>query len=96
MLVCKAYPPRAVFKQSFRTALHAPGGIRKKTSAPTEAVEELQSSAEATRLFTPAGQDLKCLIDREFTVDEIDSLVRWCESVRQEIAKYGPKLPPEE
>ena len=96
VLVCKAYPPRAVFKQSFRTALHAPGGIRKKTSAPAEAVEELQNLAEATGLFTPAGQDLKCLIDREFTVDEIDSLVRWCESVRQEIAKYGPKPLPEQ
>ena len=85
VVVCYAYPPGSVFKQSVYTALRDRAGIQKKTGAPPEAVDRLRESAEATKLFAPAGRDLKCLIDREFTVDEMDGLVAWFESVEQAI-----------
>ena len=85
VVVCYAYPPGSMFKQSVYTALRDSAGIQKKTGAPPEAVDRLQESAEATKLFAPAGRDLKCLIDREFTVNEMDGLVAWFESVEQAI-----------
>ena len=91
VVICKAYPPGAVFKQAFYTALGAPGGLQKKTAAPAAAIRQLRESAQATGLFAPAGQDMKCLIDREFTAEETDKLIEWCESVQQAILEYGPK-----
>ncbi len=90
VVVCYAYPPGSVYKQTLWTALHDSAGIP-KTGAPAESVERLQDSAEATQLFTPAGRDLKCLIDRAFTDSELDKLVAWCESVEQVILEHGLK-----
>ena len=89
VVVCYAYPPGSVFKQSFYAALRDNAGIQKKTDAPAEAVDELWKSAEATGLFSPAGRDLKCLVNREFTDDEVNALVAWCESVERAIVQHG-------
>ena len=89
VVACYAYPPNSVFKQSFYTALRDRAGIQQKTSAPAEAVDRLWKSAEATGLFMPAGRDLKCVIDREFTDAEVDALVAWCASVGQAILQQG-------
>ena len=48
-----------------------------------------------TGLFAPAGRDLKCLIDRAFSEDEVARLLAWCESVVQVIAEHGLKATPE-
>ena len=64
VVVCYVYPPGGVFKQSLYTALRDRAGIQKKTVAPVEAIERLRNEAEQTGLFAPAGQDLRCLIDR--------------------------------
>ena len=95
MVVCYVYPPHSVFKQTLYTALRDRAGIQKKTAAPAEAVEQLRNSAETTGLFAPAGRDLKCLIDRAFTDDEVEKLVAWCESVVQVITEHGQKATPE-
>ena len=89
VVVCYVYPPKSVYKQSFCAALRDNAGIQKKTDAPAEAVDELSKSAEATGLFTPAGRDLKCLVDRKFTDDEVKALVAWCESVERAIVQHG-------
>ena len=95
VVVCYGYPPTSVFKQTLYTALRDRAGIQ-KTGAPAEAVARLRNSVEATGLFTPAGRDLKCIIDRAFTDDEVDKLVAWCESVEQAIAQHGLNATPEQ
>ena len=96
VVVCYAYPPAAVFKQTLYTALRDRAGIERKSRAPAEAVDRLRNAAEATRLFAPAGRELKCLIDRAFTDDEVDALVAWCESVAQAILEHGLQPTPEQ
>ena len=95
VVVCYVYPPDSVFKQTLRTALRDRAGTQKKTTAPAEAVQQLWNSAEATGLFAPAGRDLKCLIDRAFSEDEVARILAWCESVVQVIAEHGLKATPE-
>ena len=96
VVICYAYPPAAVFKQTLYTALRDRAGIERKTSAPAEAIDRLRNAAEATRLFAPAGRELKCLIDRAFTDDEVHALVAWCESAAQAIVEHGLKATPEQ
>lgn len=91
VVVGYAYPPGSVFRQSFYTALRDRAGIQRKTGAPGEVIDQLRNAAEATRLFTSAGRDLKCAVDREFTGEEITALVAWCESVQQAIVEHGVK-----
>ena len=91
-LICKAGLPDSKYGQALRTALGSDyWGIR-KTGAPTAVVDQLQKKAEQTGLFTPAGVDLSCLIDRPFTDDEVDTIVAWCYSVAQSIREQvgGP------
>ena len=88
VVVCYAYPPASVFKQSLYTALRDRAGLR-KTQAPAAAIQELRNDAEQTGLFAPAGQELRCLIDRAFTDAETDVVVAWCESVEQAIRAHG-------
>ena len=96
VVICYAYPPAAVFKQTLYTALRDRAGIERKTSAPAEAIDRLRNAAEATRLFAPAGRELKCLINRAFTDDEVDALVAWCDSAAQAIVEHGLKATPEQ
>ncbi len=96
VVVCYAYPPGSVYRQSIYTALRDRAGVQKKTSAPAEAVDRLWKSAEATGLFTAAGRDLKCPIDKPFTNDEVDTLVTWCEAVEQVVVEHGPTAGPEQ
>ncbi len=95
VVVCYAYPPAAMYKQTLYTALRDSAGIKQKTRTPAEAIKRLRNAAEATRLFAPAGSELKCLVDRAFTDDEVDALVAWCESVAQAIVEHGPQATPE-
>ena len=89
VVICYAYPPAAVFKQTLYTNLHNRAGIERKTKAPPEAIDRLQNAAVATGLFVPAGRDLKCRIDRAFTDDEMNLLVAWCESVAEVIVEHA-------
>ena len=94
VVVCYAFPPRSAYRQTLYTALRDSAGIQ-KTAVPAGAVGRLRNSAEATGLFTPAGRELKCVIDRAFTDDEVDKLVAWCESVELAIAQHGLNTTPE-
>jgi hypothetical protein len=85
------YPPGSPFKQCIRTTPELPGGISTKTRVPGDEVRRLWSDAEATGLFQPVGQELRCSIDRAFTDEEVRKVLAWCEEVADTIAKYGLK-----
>ena len=86
-----AYPPGSVYGQTLYTALHEQAGIKGKTAVPAREIESLQKDAEATGLFVPAQQKLKCRLDRALPVSEMDALVAWYESAVQAILKHGLK-----
>lgn len=88
---CYGYPPDCVFSQSVYTALVGHGGLLSKVDVADDVVGGLYASAQATGLFQPAGRELKCLIDRSFSDDEIDVLVSWYQSVIQTIEGCGLK-----
>jgi len=67
--------------QSVYTALVGRGGMLHKLYVPDEAVEGLYAAARETGLFQPAGRELRYVIDRPLTKEDIDSLLSWCERV---------------
>lgn len=85
------YPPDSVFKQSIYTTLMGHGGMSTKTQVPDDEVRKLRSKAEATGLFQPAGNEVRCLIDRAFTDADVGKILAWCEEVAATIAKHGLK-----
>lgn len=91
VVVGYGYPPGSVYGQTLYTALHEQAGIKGKTAIPTREIESLQKDAEATGLFEPAQQKLKCRLDRALAVNEMDALVAWYESAVQAIRKHGLK-----
>jgi hypothetical protein len=82
------YPRPSVFKQSIYTAHDT---ITTKTQVPEGEIKRLWSKAQASGLFQPAGQELKCLIDRAFTDEEISKILAWGEEVAAIITQYGLK-----
>ena len=89
--ICFVYPPGSVYKQTLRTALHDVGGVERKSAVPEEILSTLRQQAEKTGLFVPAGRDLKCLVNRKLSEQEIASLVNWCETVEEAVREYGLK-----
>jgi hypothetical protein len=62
-----------------------------RTQVPDDEISTLWSKAQATGLFRPAGDELKCSIDRVFTDAEVGKILAWCEEVAATIAKHGLK-----
>ncbi len=87
--VCFGYPPHSVFKQSIYTALLGRGGLLSKINAPDTVPHDILSDAKKTGLFQPAGNELKCLINRPFSEDEIGKIVSWCKNSVDVIRSYG-------
>jgi len=85
------YPPDSVYKQSIYTVLADQCGISGKTAVPDDEVGRLRIDAESTGLFGPAGRELKCLIDRPFSHDEVSKILSWCEEVARAVGEYGAK-----
>ncbi|MDE0393209.1 MAG: hypothetical protein OYK82_00375 [Gammaproteobacteria bacterium] len=95
MVVCYGYPPDSVYGQSLYTALRDRAGMP-KTAAPPEAVERLWTAAVATGLTSPGGHELKMPIDRNLSLDQVNAIVAWCESVERGIIDHGLDATPEE
>ena len=89
--VCFGYPPNSVYKQSIYTALVGRGGLLSKLEVPEEQIEALWHDAEATGLFQKAGKELKCLIDRRLSSEEIDTILNWLEKVISIVQRYEVK-----
>ncbi len=89
--VCCSYIPDSVYGQTFRTVLYAVGGVARKTAVPDQTIEGLAAQAKATGLFRPAGRELKCVVEHQFTEAEVRSLTDWCEAVTRAIRRHGLK-----
>jgi hypothetical protein len=89
--ICFGYPPNSVYNQSLYTAVLGRGGLLSKADASQNTAQSLLSAAQETGLFRPAGRELKCLINREFSESEITSLLRWSEKVAETIETHGLK-----
>lgn len=91
VVICFGYPPHSVYRQSIYTALFSPGGIGVKTTASDQVIRSLWSEAESTGLFSQAGRELKCPLDRPFTHPEVEAVLSWCLSVERAITSHGLK-----
>jgi len=89
--VCYAYPVASVYKQSIYTAIMGPGSMTNKTAVPDEVIRELREKAQATDLFSPAGRELKCLINRSFAESQLSALLSWIDAAATAIRRYGLK-----
>lgn len=89
--VCYGYPIGAVYKQSVYTTMAGQGSMTSKTAVPEDIIKELRGRAQATGLFSPAGRELKCPINRSFSEAEVSALLGWIEAVAEAIRKYGLK-----
>ncbi len=89
VVICFGYPPHCVFKQSIYTSLLGRGGLLSKVAASEEVAQTLLAAAQETGLFQSAGRELKCLIERAFTEEEISRLLSWCEQTANVIRKHG-------
>ena len=88
VVICYGYPEGSTYRQSFWTALHDRFGMEKAAVAPG-VVHSLQQKLDAMGLFTPAGRNSKCIVDRALTEVEIDGLVAWCDNVLDAIRTAG-------
>ncbi|HDQ46432.1 MAG TPA: hypothetical protein ENN17_13190 [bacterium] len=89
--VCYGYPPNSVFKQSIYTALVGRGGFLRKLDVNESDIKDLWDGAEKTGLFKSAGRDLKIIIDRKFTDNEIEIIKCWLIKVIETIKQHDLK-----
>lgn len=89
--VCYGYPPSAVYRQSVYTALVGRGGLLSKVDVAENIATDLGNQAMSTGLFQPAGREFKCLIDREFSNDEIEKLQEWLNKTANIVKENGLK-----
>jgi hypothetical protein len=83
------YVPSAVYGQSVYTALYRPGGLVAKAGVDDISVQNLASEARATGLFTAAGRELKCVVDRRVSDREIAGLVAWIGKAVDSVRERG-------
>lgn len=88
---CYGYPIGSVYKQSVYTAMGGQGGMTGKTAVPEDVIKELRGRAQAMGLFSPAGGEQKCPINRRFSETEVVALLDWLGFVAEAIRKYGLK-----
>lgn len=85
---CYGYPPHSVYGQSFYTRVFDSAFFTRVNDGEAIA-KELAERARATGLFTPAGNELKCLINRAMTDGEVDALLTWITTAAERIAEAG-------
>lgn len=86
--ILEGYPPESVYKQAIYTTR---SGIVARTQIPEQEIADLWSKAQATGLFQPAGNELKCPIDHTFTGEQIQEILNWFDEIAATITKYGLK-----
>ena len=60
-----------------------------KSAVPDDTIQELWDRGLSTGFFTQTQQYLRYQITQKLTDDELDILIKYCESVAQEIRRYG-------
>lgn len=86
--VFEGYPPKSVYKQSIYTTRSS---ILALTQVPEEEISNLWTKAQATGLFQPAGNELKCPIDHAFTGERVQELITWLDEVAAAVVRSGLK-----
>ena len=89
--VIYGYSPEAWLRQTLYTFLFGEGGTAEKAALPEDITQSLHNQAQDYAFFEPAGMNLKCQVNREFSNEEIDSIEAWCMSVEEAIRKHGLK-----
>ncbi|MFA5187716.1 MAG: hypothetical protein WC551_14650 [Patescibacteria group bacterium] len=85
---CYGYPPQSVYGQSIYTRLFDSAFFTRVNSGETVA-RDLAEKANATGLFTPAGNELKCPVTRPLTDKETDALLSWIRTAADRIEEAG-------
>ncbi len=88
---CYGYPPKSVYQQSLYSALVGQGGLLRKIDIPEKELAALSAEAQDSGLFKPAGRELKCLINRRFSDQQVEWLFSWLAKIVQEVEKHGLK-----
>lgn len=92
---CYGYPPHSAYGQSLYTRVFDSAFLTRVNDG--EAIAKgLAEQARATGLFTPAGNELKCPINRDMSAAEIDSLLSWIRTAGAAIASTGLRQDSEE
>ena len=60
-----------------------------KSAVPDHIIEELWENGLSTGFFDPTEQYLRHQVTRKLTEEELDDMIRYCESVSQKIREYG-------
>lgn len=89
--LCFCYRPTSVFGQSIYTVLFRRGGLVSKANVAEDVASELASRAQETGLFIPAGRELKCVIERRFSADEISSIISWIQELAATIRELASR-----
>ena len=63
--------------------------MKSKTAIPENVIQEIRQKAQNTGLFVPAGQDVKCQIERTLTDLEVLSVLDVCKSIADSIRVHG-------
>lgn len=92
---CYGYPPHSVYGQSIYTRLFDSAFLTRVNTGEAIA-HELADKAKTTGLFTPAGNELKCSINRALTDKETDALLDWIRTAADRIEEAGLRSDPEE
>ena len=92
---CYGYPPHSVYGQSLYTRVFDSAFFTRVCNGETIA-KDLAERAKATGLFTPAGNEWKCSINRGMSAADIDSLLSWIRTASEKIAAAGLRKDSEE
>jgi len=82
------YPPNSVFKQSIYTAFEE---INKKVNNPDEVIEFYRTHLENLGYFTNAGSNLKWVIDKSYSDDDVKRFFDTLENIILKIKEKGLK-----
>lgn len=80
------YPPDSVFKQSIYTDFQA---IERKVKSADEIISQYREALEKFGVFEPAGSNLKWVIDREYSEEEIQSFFEIITQIIKRMKEYG-------
>lgn len=83
------YIPETKFGQSIATYFWGQAALNHYTNIPEDVLQSIQSEMLESGLFTPAGMNLKCMIDRKMSESEIDKLIYFIDKIEKTVLKYG-------
>ena len=89
VVLCYGYPRGTSYGQSIHTALRDRYGLG-KTAMEVEAIDGIQSKAEAMGCFVQAGRELKWLIEAPASEEQVGSLLSWLDVVSDAIRRQEP------